>query len=104
VAGWALNELDGAARRAMRDWAASHLARGGALLVVEPLAGSTVPWWEEWRRALEPAGCVDGSLKVEAPRLEPIERLDRASGLDHRVLGARWLAGPVAAGPPEDKC
>jgi hypothetical protein len=47
---------------------------------------------------------VDGSLKVEAPRLEPIERLDRASGLDHRVLGARWLAGPVAAGPPEDKC
>jgi SAM-dependent methyltransferase len=103
VAGWSVNELDDDARNTLLAWARDHVSRGGALLVVEPLAGSAVPWWSEWRDLLETVGCVDGSVKADAPRLEFVERLDRASGLDHSRLGARWLAGPVrepATGPP----
>lgn len=104
VAGWASNELDPAARRAMLDWFRSHLERGGALLVVEPLAGPSVPWWSEWRSALAPFACVDGSFKAQSPRVALVERLDRASGLDHRQLGARWLAGPVRGGGGASAC
>lgn len=95
VAGWSINELDDEARDGMLAWSRDHVAAGGALLVVEPLAGSAVPWWSAWTSHLASVGCVDGEWKAEAPRLERVERLDRASGLDHRRLGARWLAGPT---------
>jgi len=96
LAAWSLNELDASARDAVLDWVRRHLAAAGSLLVVEPLAGRSAPWWASWESALLPLSCVSGELRVDVQLPPWIARLDRSSGLDHTRLGARWLAGPAA--------
>jgi SAM-dependent methyltransferase len=101
VLAWAVNELEPGAREALLPALVGGLERGVRLLILEPLAGPASPWWAAWRRALAPLGVEEPRFKLRVALPEWIARLDRAAGLDHRVLGARVLVGPLEAGPEE---
>ena len=53
-----------------------------------------MPWWSEWCSELAGLGVVDFESKSRVEPPEWISRVDRAAALDHRVIGARVLAGP----------
>jgi SAM-dependent methyltransferase len=91
VLGWVVNELDEEERAALAESLGRHLGRGGGLLQLEPVARGVCPWWAEWSESLARQGAASGELKWAARRPDWIARMDRASGLDHRVLSARWL-------------
>jgi hypothetical protein len=65
-----------------------------AVLVVEPIARSLTPWWDESARKFEGAGgrADEWRFPIELP---PMLRLfDRAAGLNHSELTARSLFCP----------
>ena len=70
------------------------------LLLLEPLASGVVPWWPEWGTELGRLGVADIESKARVEVPEWIARVDRAAGLDHRVIGARVLAGPLDPAAP----
>jgi hypothetical protein len=95
VLGWTLNECAPALEGALRARLAEAAEAGVALLVAEPLAGAAAPWWRAFAEALAPAGLGVREARVAVELPAPLAKLDRAAGLDHRVLGARLLFGPV---------
>ena len=96
VLGWTVNEMDDRTRGALLAAAGRALAAGTSLLVFEPLAGPITPWWKDWLTELTPKGVEETMVKLRVALPEWLMRLDRASGLDHQVLGARVLVGPLA--------
>lgn len=95
VLGWSANEMAEDDREALLERIVRAIGFGGRVLLLEPLAGAAVPWWRAWRETLAPLGVADFECKVPVALPEWIARLDKASGLDHRVLGARMLIGPL---------
>jgi len=93
VCGWLLNELDTHEREQLLRRLEQGLDRGAACVILEPLAGSASPWWDAAVARLGRRGLRDGLFKTEVELPEALRVLDRAAGLDHRVIGARWLAG-----------
>ena len=91
VAAYTVNELETTGRGKLLDCLLAAGARGASVLVVEPLARRSSPWWSEWReKFLEASGRADEwRFRVSLP--PPLALLDRASGLDHRELTARSL-------------
>lgn len=89
VAGWVLNELAPDAR--LRTWAALTRAAetGDAVLVVEPIARTVSPWWDDVAAdAIRLGGRADEwRFPADLPPL--VAKLDRAAGLSHRELTAR---------------
>ena len=100
VLGWVVNEMDERARADLLEVLARSLGAGVRLLVFEPLAGPAAPWWSEWAQRLGALGAEDGELRVRVVLPEWLAQLDRAAGLDHRLLGARLLAGPLDGAAP----
>ena len=70
-------------------------ARGDNLLIVEPMAGRTAPWWHAWRDVISKRGgrADEWRFRIELPAL--VAKLDRAAGLDHREITGRslWIGG-----------
>jgi SAM-dependent methyltransferase len=95
AAGWLLNEGDVAFRARIAGLLARALEAGARVLVLEPLARSVSPWWDDFAAALAPAGAASALLKWAIERPDWIARLDAAAGLDHREIGARVLWGPT---------
>jgi SAM-dependent methyltransferase len=93
AAGWSLNELSRDAFDRSCDWLSAHLAGRGSILVIEPLARAAAPWWAALCERLAPLGARSGEWRAEVALPDWIAQLDRASGLDHSTLSARWLAG-----------
>ena len=91
VAAYIVNELEATGRRKFLDSLLSAAGRGASVLVIEPLARRTSPWWAKWReKFLEASGRADEwRFMVSLP--PPLALLDRASGLDHAELTARSL-------------
>jgi hypothetical protein len=91
VAAYTANELPDDARAALLRELLAARARGARVLVVEPIAKSTVPWWPGWAAAFAAAGGREDEWRfpVELPGITG--RLGRAAGLDHRELTARSL-------------
>ncbi len=99
VAAFTVNELDDVRRERLRDRCLNRAARGDAVLIVEPIARSVVPWWAGWERAFAAAGgrADEWRVRTELPAI--VAKLDRAAGLDHRELTGRslWIAGEGGA-------
>lgn len=95
VLGWAVNELADAAREELRMRLLDAAARGARVLVVEPIASRPVPWWTAWAKAFVEAGGRDDLWRFPSSLPPVLALLDKAAGLDHRVLTARslWLRG-----------
>jgi ubiquinone/menaquinone biosynthesis C-methylase UbiE len=94
VAAYTVNEISPDARAALATAVRGRAARGDALLVVEPVAGAAAPWWDEWRRELEPVGVRSDEWRIRPVLPSIVERLDRAAGLNHREVTGRTLYVP----------
>jgi len=93
VAAWSVNELDDAARAKLLPRLLEAHGKGARVLVVEPIARASLPWWDEWARAFQQAGGRADEWKWRQDLPEPLTKLDRAAKLDHRQLSCRslWL-------------
>jgi hypothetical protein len=92
IAAFAVNELASASRDALGDRLLEHTARGGQVIVVEPLAGFVAPWWPEWRGRWVAAGGRADEWRIRAELPPIVAKLDRAAGLNHREVTGRTLA------------
>jgi hypothetical protein len=93
--GWTVNELDEEVREQLLDRLEEAIERGCGVFVAEPLSARTSPWWPEWEERLGAGGARALVARLQVIRPSWIEELDRASGLDHRTIGARAiLAAP----------
>jgi len=99
--GWLLNECDDDARERVFGALERGLAAGARVLVLEPLAGRVVPWWDEVAARFAALGCASGSVRWTMQRPEFVARMDKAAQLDHRELGARVLFGPLGQSDSE---
>jgi hypothetical protein len=95
VAAFTANELQAPVRTRLRTTLAARAQRGDALLVIEPLAKRTAPWWPEWEDAFVARGgrADEWRFPVELP--ERVAALGRSAGLDPRDLGCRSLWIPA---------
>jgi SAM-dependent methyltransferase len=98
-AGFVLNECTPALRERLLGLLARALVGGSRVIVLEPLARGAAPWWEDAAARLAPAGAHAALHKWRIERPDWIARLDSASGLDHREIGARVLFGPGEEAP-----
>jgi len=95
-AGWTLNECRPELRARIVAQLTRAQSKGARVIVLEPLARSAAPWWGELAAELVPRGFASELHKYSIERPDWIERLDQASGLDHREVGARVLWAPHA--------
>ncbi|MEW5984033.1 MAG: class I SAM-dependent methyltransferase [Acidobacteriota bacterium] len=95
LAAFTLNELPGARRDAVLARLLDAAAAGSRVLIVEPIARSASPWWDEASRAFRSAGGRDDEWRFPATLPDVVKRLDRAAGLRHQQITARtlYLAG-----------
>ncbi len=93
LAAFALNELPRRTRDALFQKLLEWNRAGAPVLVVEPLARASAPWWEAYRRQAASAGGRADEWRFRADLPPIVARLDRAAGLDHRELTGRslWL-------------
>lgn len=94
--GWVVNELGDAEREALRPRLLEAARLGARVLLVEPIASRPVPWWKAWAGVVEAEGGREDLWRVPAELPPPLPLLDRAAGLDHRILTARSLYLPGA--------
>ncbi len=98
--GWSLSELDDEERGGALLKVIGALRKGGAILVIEPLAKTVTPWWQEWTEKLAPLHVRDELIRVSIDRPGFIRDMDKAAKLDHQVIGARVLFGGRAPSIP----
>jgi SAM-dependent methyltransferase len=91
IAAYAANELTAPGRDALLSSLLAARARGARILVVEPIARRSLPWWDEWAATFERGGGRADEWRFPA-ELPPTQRgLAKAAGLDPRELTARTL-------------
>lgn len=96
VFGWSLNELSDEHRADTLRRVESALRKGCGLVILEPLSRRISPWWSDVSHRLGRLGASQADVKVTV-ELPPLLRdLDRAAGLDHRLIGARVMWRPPA--------
>jgi len=97
IAAYVLNELPAEARMRTEEQLFAAAARGVRVLILEPIARSIAPWWDETvRRACNAGGRADQwRFAADLPPL--LQTLDKAAGLNHRELTVRslWLPGRI---------
>jgi hypothetical protein len=91
VLAFTVNELADTAREVVLRRLIRAAHGGAQILVIEPVARSIGAWWDPWAEAFRRAGGREDTWRVEADLPERVRVLDRAAGLDHRVLTARSL-------------
>jgi hypothetical protein len=98
VLGWAVNELEPAARARLLPILIDLVERGATVLVIEPIARRLVPWWNDWRDAFLRAGGRADELRFPVALPAALADLDEAAGFKRDELTARTLLGRVPSG------
>jgi hypothetical protein len=95
VAAWSVNELDANARAALLRALLALSDRGCRVLVIEPLARTAVPWWNEWTRAWQTRGGQAVEWKLDTALPAALAALSDEAGFRRETLGARtlWVKG-----------
>jgi SAM-dependent methyltransferase len=105
IAAYVLNELPADVRNRVLEQLIAAGRRGVRVLVLEPIARSVAPWWDEAARMTVDAGgrSDEWRFPVQLPPL--LQTLDNAAGLDHHELTARsiWLPGGAAGAALPDR-
>jgi hypothetical protein len=91
IAAYVLNELPDAARITIENRLVDLAAHGGRVLVIEPIARSVAPWWDNLASRVTAAGgrADEWRLPMDLPPI--LQKFDRAAGLNHRELTFRSL-------------
>lgn len=99
LAAFAVNELEPNARGRLLRRLLDGASRGLRILIVEPIARRSLPWWDEWTETLLAAGGRTDEWRFPAELPERLRLLDKAAGLRHSELKCRsiYLAGAVRA-------
>jgi hypothetical protein len=95
VAAYAINETAADRREHLQKSLVEAHREGASVLIVEPIARSIAPWWEQWRRAFAEEGGRSDEWRFPADLPSRQRALARAAGLDPQELTARslWLCG-----------
>jgi len=97
IAAYVLNELLPDARRQVEARLLDAAARGARVLILEPIARSVAPWWDDTACRVADAGgrADEWRFAIDLPPL--LQTLDKAAGLNHRELTVRslWLPGKL---------
>ena len=91
LAAYAANELAPDGRGVLLTSLLDAHAQGARVLVVEPIARRSLPWWRDWQAAIERAGGRADEWRFPAALPSTQLGLARAAGLDPRELTARSL-------------
>ncbi len=94
IAAFTVNELTDGDRVRLRGRLLEAAAAGSPVLVVEPIARRTSPWWPDWARAFRQAGGRDDEWRFRVSLPKTLALLGKAAGLDTRELTARSLSLP----------
>jgi len=94
VAAFTVNELSADSRLRLLPALVAAAGRGNRVLVVEPLARRSIPWWSEWARAFADAGGAEAEWRFPSSLPESLAALGKAAGLDPREGGGRSLYLP----------
>ena len=91
--GWVLNELDDDTRAQTVVALRRAMAEGAGLLIFAPLSTRATPWWSAVVTQLTEGypEAEEGIFRCRPNRPPLVVDLDRATRLDHRELGARYL-------------
>jgi len=94
VGAFVVNELKQDERDDLLREVKAAVARGTAVLIVEPISLRISPWWEEWAAAfLQMGGRADEwKIRVDLPPI--VKRLAKSSSLRPDSLTARSLFAP----------
>ena len=94
IAAWSVNELTAAVRLRLLAVLLTLAARGAQILVIEPLARTATPWWNEWATAFVAARGRADEWKFDVALPPRLRALDDAAGFQREALGARslWIA------------
>jgi hypothetical protein len=91
IAAYLLNELADEPRSALVRTLIGAARRGARVLILEPIARSITPWWNETRMHIEAAGGRADEWEIAIDRPPLVALLDDAARLDHRQVKARSL-------------
>jgi hypothetical protein len=93
ITAFTVNELADEAREALLARLLGAGRTGVRILVVEPIARRSLPWWSEWSRAFVAAGGRDDEWRFPLVLPDRLRLLGKAAGLDARELTGRslWL-------------
>ncbi|MGE0865142.1 MAG: class I SAM-dependent methyltransferase [Vicinamibacterales bacterium] len=91
VGAFVVNELKPAERDDLLRELKAAVARGTAVLIVEPISLRISPWWEEWAAAFLRMGGRADEWKIRADLPPIVKRLAKASSLRPDSLTARSL-------------
>lgn len=94
VAAYTVNELSDEARgELLESFDAAH-RHGARVLVIEPIARRSTPWWGSWERAALSRGGRSDEWRFPSVLPERQKALAKAAGLDPREHTARTLYWP----------
>ena len=91
-AAYAVNELADDVRRDLLARMLEAQQRGASILIVEPIARRSNPWWAEWVDALGLRGGREDEWRFRITLPDRQRALAAAAGLDVRELTARSLS------------
>ncbi len=94
VAAFTVNELDEAGRDRLLGRLLDAGRAGAPVLVVEPIARRTSPWWPGWAKAFAGGGGREDEWRFRLELPETLALLGKAAGLDTRELTGRSLSLP----------
>ena len=91
IAAYALNELPPEARSRVETALLAAAANQARVLVLEPIARSVTPWWDDMAARVVAAGGRADEWRVDVDLPPMLKLFDKAAGLNHRELTARTL-------------
>ena len=98
LAGYLLNELNEAARRALEDHLVQAAATGTQVLIMEPIARGVAPWWDAAATRFAAVGGRADEWRFQPEVPDIVAKLGTAAGLNYREVRMRTLyAGPLSA-------
>ncbi len=94
VAAYVLNELPEPGRLLLEDTLVRLASEGVRVLILEPISRQAVPWWDRTAARLHAVGFRADEWRFAIERPSIVQKLDHASGLDHRTVTLRSLYHP----------
>jgi hypothetical protein len=91
VLGWSLNELDAATGRRARATIEALASRGARILIIEPIAKSLVPWWDDWAASSSAIGGRADTWRFASALPPFLDALSDEAGFARTELTARTL-------------